>query len=76
MKKSDNIEINWESLGATFANMGDDDQAKFFKGLARELMHWDSDHRKELQFFSVSDGLTDKDKEQLEIALKCLWWEE
>jgi hypothetical protein len=38
------VEINMEAFGADFANMDDVEQAKFFKGLARELICWHSDY--------------------------------
>jgi len=70
------IDINWEILGAKFANLGDNKQALFFRGMARELSHWDSIHNKQMQFFSVARKLTEKDKIELQKSLECLWWEE
>ena len=70
------ITIDMEALGAEFAGMNSEEQAKFFQGLARELKHWKSDHQKQMQFAFVADLLADADKAELENALGMLWFKE
>ena len=68
--------VNYEAFGAEFANSDAEAQAMFFRGVARELMHWESNHLKQLQFSSVADFLTEKDKVELENALAMLYYKE
>ena len=68
------VTINWEELGAQFANMSDEEQGSFFKGLARELLHWDSDYQKQIQGSMVSDKLKEEEKKELETFLGMLWF--
>jgi F0F1-type ATP synthase alpha subunit len=67
------ILIDMEALGAEFAVMDSTDQAKFFRGLARELKTWKSDYQKQLQFAHVASEITPADKGELENALGMLW---
>ena len=59
------IKINYEAFGAEFANADNDKQALFFKGFARELANWTSDHNKSLQGCDVRNCLEKKDIEEL-----------
>lgn len=70
------IEINWELLGAKFANMNDTEQSLFFKGLAQELMNWESIHKVQMQFSFISDKLNDKQKNILDDALGMLYYKD
>ena len=70
------VSINWEVLGAQFANMSDEEQGSFFKGLSRELKHWDSANQKQMQGAMVSDKLNDQDKKELETFLGMLWYKD
>jgi hypothetical protein len=70
------IDVNWEILGAEFVNMGDNEQAAFFHGMARELSHWKSDHLKQMQAFYVADKLKPEDKAELDTFLGCLWFKD
>lgn len=38
------IKIDYEAFGAEFANMNDNEQALFFKGIAKQLKHWETTH--------------------------------
>jgi len=72
----DDITLNWEIIGARFINAGDNIQALFLKGIAKELVHWKSDYEKELQAFSIANKLSDVEQEQLKIFFSCLWFKE
>jgi hypothetical protein len=56
--KIQSVQIDLEAFGAHFANMDDDDQAAFLRGLASELQHWPSEYRQGLQFLAVADRLS------------------
>jgi len=68
------VEINMEVFGAHFANMDDEEQAAFFKSLARELKLWKSTYHGQLQFHSVGKHLTKEDKEMLDEVVACAWY--
>lgn len=70
------IEIKWDLLGAEFALLTDSDQADFFKGFAFEMSKYKSAYSREMQFLTVSDKLSDREKEMLESVLTCLWFKE
>lgn len=70
------VKINYEALGAEFANASDEDQALFFTGLANEMRHWQSEHHKQMQGAMVSDKLRDDVKKELETFLGMLWFNE
>jgi hypothetical protein len=70
------VNIDMEAFGAQFANMDDNDQALFFKGLARELICWKSEHLAQMQFHGVAKGLKEDEKRALDNALGCLWYKE
>jgi len=70
------ITLNWESLGAEFANLDDDIQSNFFNGLARELKHWTSDHNKQMQGANVASKLGESEKKELENFLSMLYYKD
>jgi len=57
--------INWEYIGAVLANMTDEDQAKFFKAFVKEVKTWGTYYQVEYQMASISQLLTDNEKEIL-----------
>jgi hypothetical protein len=67
------VQIDMEAFGAQFANMDDNDQALFFKGLAAELKTWASVHQGEMQFCSVGRLLKDDEKEILSQVVEIAW---
>lgn len=67
--KVETVQIDMELFGARFANAGDKDQAAFFKGLAAELRHYESQHAAQLQFAYVGGKLSDDDKKTLDNVL-------
>lgn len=38
------IKIDYEAFGAGFANADNNEQALFFKGIAKQLKHWETTH--------------------------------
>lgn len=70
------IQINWEVLGAQFANLSDEEQGAFFNGLSRELKHWESCHQKQMQGSMIADKINDQDKKELETFLGMLWFKD
>jgi hypothetical protein len=68
--------VDMELLGAKFARMDSIEQAKFFKGLTRELMRWDSDYQKEMQFTYTANELKNEEKRELEIIFGALTYRE
>jgi len=70
----DTISINWEALGAEFANMEDTKQAKFFEQFAKEINRWPSSYHRNMQLMAVSDRLSDNAKIILEGLLPSLWY--
>ena len=68
------VNIDIEALGAQFANMDSEEQALFFKGLARELMCWKSEYNAQMQFHLVACCLKEDEKKTLGNALGCLWF--
>lgn len=68
------VSINWEALGAEFANGDDCDQRAFLIGMAKELSHWPSSHQKQMQAFSASKGIHDSEKKELETFFGCIWY--
>jgi hypothetical protein len=75
MKVSDSI-FNWPVIGATVANLGDDNQADFLVGFANELSHWDPKSTVDMQFLAVGkrlkEKLTKEDKYTLIQCLECI----
>ena len=74
--KAQSVTIDMEMLGASFANMDSIEQGKFFKGLAKELSHWESNMKKQMQFAYVADELKEEEKKELEEALSMIWFKE
>jgi len=74
--KAQSVTIDMELLGAAFANMNSSEQSAFFRGLANELSHWESDFKKQMQFTHVAGELKDNEKEELETALEMIWFKE
>ena len=70
------VEINMEALGADFAGMDDHEQAKFFRGLARQLIIWKSDYKAQMQFHAIAKLLTQQEKDALDNALGCLYFKD
>ena len=68
--------IDMEALGAQFANMDDNEQALFFKGLAGELQCWKSTYRAQLQFHGVARLLNKEQKELLADTVGMVWYKE
>jgi len=56
---------DWEYVGALLAHEDDDAQAAFFKGFVKEVNTFDTRHQTEMQLISVSNKLTDAEKETL-----------
>jgi hypothetical protein len=67
------VQINMEALGAQFANMDDDEQAAFFKGLSEELKNWPSTYQGQMQFCAVGNLLTNDQKEILEKTVSIIF---
>lgn len=63
------FDVNMEAFGAEFAKMGSIEQAYFFKGLAAELRHFESCHHAEMQFCSIGNKLSAKDKSTLDVLV-------
>jgi hypothetical protein len=57
MMKARAVTIDLELLGAQFVNMGSDEQAKFFVGMAKEIKTWKSQHQAQMQFAYIVDGI-------------------
>ena len=74
--KAQSVTIDMELLGAAFANMDSNEQSSFFRGLAKELSHWESDFKKQTQFAHVSAELKEPEKKELENALGMLWFKD
>ena len=74
--KAQSVTIDMELLGAAFANMDSNEQSAFFRGLAKELSHWESDHKKQMQFSYIATELKDAEKKELENALVMLWYKD
>lgn len=55
-------EIDWEYVGATLANSGDDEQALFIKAFIKECKSWGTRFQIEQQFASVNNKLDDDEK--------------
>lgn len=72
--KAQSVTINMELLGAHFANMDSVEQGAFFRGLAKELSHWESNYRKEMQFSYIASELKEAEKKELETVLTMLWF--
>ena len=70
------VQIDMEAFGAQFANMNDNEQALFFKGLAAELKTWPSIHQGEMQFCSVGHLLKDDQKQILSQVVEMAWYKE
>jgi len=62
-KELENIIINWGSLGATLANLSDEEQKPFFKAFAKEMLQYPSSHQTNMQLCFISEILTDDEKE-------------
>jgi len=74
--KIQTVSIDMEALGAQFANMDDNEQAAFFKGLSAELKTWPSIHQCEMQFLSVGRLLRDDQKKILSQVVEMAWYKE
>lgn len=74
--KIQSVQVDMEAFGAQFANMDDNEQALFFKGLADELKTWPSIHQGEMQFCSVGNLLKEEQKQILSRALEIIWAKE
>lgn len=74
--KVQSLKIDMEAFGAVFANMDDNDQALFFKGLAGELRGWKSTHNAQLQFHGVARLLNKEQKELLADTVGMVWYKE
>jgi len=70
------VNIDMEAFGAQFANMDDNEQAAFFKGLASELKTWPSVHQAEMQFCAVGRLLKDEHKKILDSAIGMVYYKE
>ena len=65
MKKGLMTEIDWAYIGASLAQEGDDNQAKFLKAFVKECKSWGTNYQVELQLAGVNHLLTDEEKETL-----------
>lgn len=66
MKKGIITSIDWELIGAELANEGDENQAKFFKSLVKEMKSWETHHQLGMQLLSIRDRLTKEEREVME----------
>ncbi len=67
MKKGIITEIDWDYVGAVFANEDAEVQAKFFKSMLKEMMTWETAYQSEKQLASVNDLLTEGEKNRLKM---------
>ena len=51
------VTIDLQLLGAQFVGLGSDEQAKFFVGMARELLLWKSQQQAQMQFAYIVDDI-------------------
>ena len=58
-------EVDWELIGASLANEGDDIQSLFFKALIKELNSWGTSYQVGIQLAGISHKLTKSEKETL-----------
>lgn len=72
----DAVDFRWDILGAKLATLGDDEQAQFFKGFARELNGYESHFRRECQMMACGDKLDARAKQTLEKYLPAMWFKE
>jgi hypothetical protein len=63
--KINTVSIDMEAFGAQFANMDDNEQSLFFKGLAREVKLWPSLHQAHMQFCAVGRLVPTEDRKVL-----------
>lgn len=64
--------IDLEAFGSVLANMGDEEQALFFKGLTSEFNTWESNHMVQMQLLSAFKLLNPKHRETLIKAFSVL----
>lgn len=65
MIRGDDI-YNWESMGASLANLSDDEQGQFFGGFLREVMSWKvSNFQQCMQLAFIGRRLSEDEKELL-----------
>lgn len=74
--RNQSVSIDMEALGAQFANIDDNEQAAFFKGLVAELKTWPSIHQGKMQFCSVGRLLNDDQKKILSQVVEMAWYKE
>ena len=74
--KVQSVKIDMEAFGAEFANMDDNEQALFFKGLAGELRCWKSNYNAQLQYYGVARLLKQDQKELLADTVGMVWYKE
>ena len=67
------IDIKWDLLGAKLANLSDEEQGLFFKGLSNELSKFESHYMANLQMCYVKSKLSKKEQEFLKEFLPNLW---
>jgi hypothetical protein len=67
MKKGIITDIDWEYIGAVFANEDAEDQAKFFKAMLKESFTWGSSYQSEKQLAAINGKLTEDEKESLKM---------
>lgn len=65
------VNVDWETVGAWFANQDSSDQVLFFKGLVMELKNWDVRHAS-MQFGYVGSELSPEHREFLENVVFCM----
>lgn len=58
-------DTDWSYIGAKLAQSDDNEQAEFFKGLAKELRSFETRHQAEMQTISTASKLSREDKEIL-----------
>ena len=56
--------IDWKLVGAQLANLGDEEQADFFKAFIKECNGWGTRYQVESQFAAINAKLTDEEREQ------------
>lgn len=58
-------EIDWEYLGATLAQSGDDEQVQFIRAFLKECRSWGTSFQVEKQLAAVNHQLTSDEREAL-----------
>lgn len=58
-------DVDWKLVGAQLANLGDNEQADFFKAFLKECNGWGTRFQVESQFAAINAKLTSAEREQI-----------